>query len=72
MMRTVFEELLGIPNGVDARGRSDFDPSDCGRIDNECFGRLISDSFLAEAEPAALPDQFDWSRLDDEISFKAC
>ena len=70
MMHTVFEELLKIPNDVDARRRSDLNPSDSGRIDNECFVRLITDNSLGDAHPDALPGQFDWSRLDDEVSSK--
>jgi hypothetical protein len=66
MMRTVFEELLRIPNGVDAGKRNDvFDSHDC---DNEYFGRLMIDDLVREQAAAALPDQFDWSRLDDEVS----
>jgi hypothetical protein len=68
MMRTVFEELLQIPNGFDAGKRNDpFDPHVRNRGDDEYFGRLMIDNLAGEPAPAAMPDQFDWSRLDEEI-----
>ena len=67
-MRTMFEELLGIPDGFDAGKRNKpFDSRDRSRGDDDYFDRLMIDNLAGEPALAAVPDQFDWSRLDEEI-----